>query len=145
VSRENVEIVRRIYASWVPGSSPASTNLLHPKIEWVNPSDAVEPGTRTGIEAFTSITEDLDETIGGLRMEVERLIDAGSRVVVIATMRGRGGASGVDVERRHGAIWSIRDGKAVRFEWFYEADEALRAVGLSEDGSAGSSPHPPVR
>jgi uncharacterized protein len=131
VSRENVEIVRRIYASWVPGSSPAETNLLDPGIEWVNPSAAIEPGTRTGLDAFTAITEELDETIGELHMDVERLVDAGSRVAVIATMRGRGGASGVGVERRHGAVWSIRDGKAVRFEWFYEADEALRAVGVS--------------
>lgn len=52
MSEENVAIVRRIYANWAPGSSPAESNLLHPDIEWVNPSDAVEPGTRAGIEAF---------------------------------------------------------------------------------------------
>jgi len=132
MSRENVEIVRRIYASWAPGSSPAESNLLHPGIEWVNPGDALEPGTRTGIEAFTSITQGLDETIGDLRMDVERLIDAGGRVVAIATMRGHGSASGVDVERRHSAVWTIRHGKAVRFQWFYEPEEALEAVGLSE-------------
>ena len=132
MSQENVEIVRRIYASWAPGSSPAESNLLHPDIEWVNPSDALEPGTRTGIEAFTSITEGLDDTIRDFRMDVERFIDAGDRVVVIATMRGHGSASGVEVERRHGSVWTIRDGKAVRFQWFYEPDEALEAVGLSE-------------
>jgi ketosteroid isomerase-like protein len=132
MSQENVEVVRRIYASWAPGSSPAESNLLHPDIEWVNPSDALEPGTRAGIEAFSSITEELYDTIGDFRMDVERLIDAGGRVVVIATMRGRGGASGVEIERRHGSVWTIRDGKAVRFQWFYQPDEALEAVGLSE-------------
>jgi ketosteroid isomerase-like protein len=132
MSQENVEIVRRIYASWAPGSSPAESNLLHPDIEWVNPSDALEPGTRTGIEAFASITEELDDTIGDLRMDVERLIDAGGRVVAIATMRGRGGASGVEVTRRHGSVWTIQDGKAVRFQWFQKADEAIEAAGISE-------------
>jgi uncharacterized protein len=132
MSQENVEIVRRIYASWGPGSSPAESNLLHPDIVWVNPSYALEPGIRTGIEAFTSITEGLDDTIGNFRMDVERFIDAGDRVAVIATMRGPGSGSGIAVERRHGAIWTIRDGKAVRFEWFYEPDEALAAVGLRE-------------
>jgi uncharacterized protein len=132
MSQENVEIVRRIYASWAPGSSPAESNLLHPDIEWVNPSYALEPGIRTGIEAFTSITEGLDETIGDFRMDVERFIDARDRVVVIATMRGRGSASGVEIERRHGSVWTIRDGKAVRFQWFYEPDEALEAAGLRE-------------
>jgi uncharacterized protein len=132
MSRENVAIVRRIYANWAPGSSPAESNLLHPDIEWVNPSDALEPGTRAGIEAFSSITEGLDETINALRMDVERFIDAGDRVVVIATMRGHGNASGVEIERRHGSVWTIRGGKAVRFQWFHEPDAALEAAGLRE-------------
>jgi|SRR5215216_4160291 len=132
MSQENVEIVRRIYASWAPGSSPAGSKLMHPDIEWVNPRDALEPGTKRGIEAFASITEGLDETIGDLRMDVERFIDAGDRVVVIATMRGHGRSSGVAIERRHGSVWTIRDGKAARFQWFYEPDHALEAVGLSE-------------
>jgi len=127
-----VEVVRRIYASWAPGSSPAESNLLHADIEWVNPSDALERGTRIGIKAFTAITDELDDTIGDFRMDVERLIDAGDRVVVIATMRGRGSTSGIQIERRHGAVWTIRDGKAVRFRWFYEPSEALEAVGLRE-------------
>jgi uncharacterized protein len=132
MSQGNVELVRQIYASWGPGSSPADSNLLHPDIEWVNPSDALEPGTRTGIEAFTSITDELDDTIRDFRMEVERYIDAGDRVVVIATMRGYGGTSGIEIQRRHGSVWTIRECRAVRFQWFYEPNEALEAVGLSE-------------
>jgi uncharacterized protein len=132
MSQENVEIVRRIYASWEPGSSPSESNLLHPEIEWVNPPYAVEPGTRRGIDAFTSITDELDDRFEDFRMEVERLIDVGDRVVVTATMRGRGTGSGVEVENRHGSIWTVRDGRAVRFQWFQEPEEAREAVGLRE-------------
>ena len=132
MSQENVAIVRRIYASWAPGSSPAQSNLLHPDIEWVNPSYALEPGTRTGIKAFSAITGELNETVSDFRMDVERFVDADDRVAVIATMRGRGSGSGVEVENRHGSVWTIRDGKAVRFEWFSEPGEALEAVGLRE-------------
>ena len=57
MSEENVAIVRRIYANWAHGSSPAESNLLHPDIEWVNPSDAVEPGTRAGIEALRGLMQ----------------------------------------------------------------------------------------
>jgi ketosteroid isomerase-like protein len=132
MSQENVEIVRRIYAKWAPGFSPSESNLLHRDIEWVNPPDALEPGTRKGIDAFTSIIEDLDDTIGGFRMDVELLIDVGDRVLVIATMRGHGTGSGVEIDNRHGAVWSIRDGKAVRFQWFHEPAQAFEAVGLRE-------------
>ena len=132
MSQENVEVVRRIYANWAPGSSLSESSLLHPDIEWVNPRYALEPGTRRGIDAFTSITDELDQRFGDFRMEVERLIDVGDRVVVIATMRGRGTGSGVEVENRHGSVWTVRDGKAVRFQWFQEPEEALEAVGLRE-------------
>jgi len=132
MSQENVEIVRRIYSRWAPGSSPADSDLLHPDIEWVNPSNALEPGTRTGIEAFTAITDELHDTIGDFRMEVERCVDVGDRVVVIATMRGYGSTSGVEIQRRHGSVWTIRDGKAVRFQWFHDPDEARAAAGLSD-------------
>jgi hypothetical protein len=47
-------------------------------------------------------------------------------------MRGHGSASRVEVGPRHGSVWTIRDGKAVRFQWFHEPDEALKAVDLRE-------------
>ena len=75
-------------------------------------------------------TCELNETVSDFRMDIERFVDAGDRVAVIATMRGRGSGSGVEVENRHGAVWTIRDGKAVRFEWFSEPGEALEAVGV---------------
>jgi len=132
MSQENVEIVRRIYASWAPGSSPSESNLLHPDIEWVNPPYALEPGTRTGIDDFISITDELDDRFEDFRMDVERLIDVGDRVVVIATMHGRGTGSGIEVENRHGSVWTVCDGTAVRFQWFQDPEEALEAVGLRE-------------
>jgi hypothetical protein len=30
------------------------------------------------------------------------------------------------------ALWTVRDGKAVRFEWFHGASEALEVVELPE-------------
>ena len=132
MSQENVEVVRRIYASWAPGSSLAESGLLHADIEWVNPPYALEPGTRRGIDAFTSITDELDDRFEDFRIEVERLIGVGDRVVVIATMRGRGAGSGVEVENRHGSVWTVRDGKAVRYQWFQEPEEALEAAVLRE-------------
>jgi len=44
--------------------------------------------------------------------------------------RGVGSSVEVDVER--GYVLEVRDGKVVRFAWFNEPLEALRAVGLKE-------------
>ena len=45
---------------------------------------------------------------------------------------GRGRGSGVEVEGRESALWTLRDGKVVRYAWFHEPADALEAAGLSE-------------
>jgi ketosteroid isomerase-like protein len=134
MSEENVEIVRRIYAAWTQGS-PTESGLLDPGIEWVNPDDAVEPGVRVGVEAFGSIVEGLGDTFEDLRVDFDRFIDAGDRVVVIGTLRGRGRESGVEAERRQGYVWTIREGRAVRFEWYNRPEEAFEATGLDPNAA----------
>jgi ketosteroid isomerase-like protein len=130
VSQENVDVVRQIYRVWDAETSPVSSGLLHPEIEWVNSPDAVEPGTRKGLDAFKAAAESVSDTFDGVNVEIEEILDAGERVIVIAMLRGRGRGSGADVERRQGYVWTLRDGKAIRFEWFNTADEALRGAGL---------------
>jgi ketosteroid isomerase-like protein len=130
VSQENVDAVSRIFAVWEAEGSPVPSGLLDPEIEWVNPPDAVEAGTRQGIDAFGTAVDTLAATFDGVHVEIEELFDVGDRVVVVATLRGHGRGSGADIERRQGYIWTFRDGKAVRFEWFTTPDDALIAAGV---------------
>ena len=51
--------------------------------------------------------------------------------VVIARIRGRGRASGLEMDWHQGYIWTVRDGKAVRFRWFNHPADALAAAGLA--------------
>ena len=132
MSEENVEVVRRILEVWGEEGSLMSSGLLDPEVEWVNPPDAVEPGTRRGIDAFDKAAQTVTDTIDGVRLEVDEILDAGERVALLATLYGRGRGSGVEVEFKLSHVWTIRDGKVVRFEWFNSATEALEAAGLSE-------------
>ena len=126
MSDENIEIVRRIYAGW----SDDFAGLLDPEIEWINPPDAVEGGTRKGIESFTAAARSITDTFESSRVDFDEFIDAGDRVVVLGTLRGRGRTSGAEVEREQGYVWTIRDGKAIRFEWFPKQRQAREAAGL---------------
>ena len=130
MSQDNVDVVRHIYAAWGEQGSPVPSGLLDPDIEWVNSPDAVEPGTRRGIDAFGAAAESVEQTFADATVDIDEMLDLGDRVVVLATLRGRGRGSGADVERRQGYVWTIRDGKAVRFEWFNDPDRALRAAGI---------------
>lgn len=66
-------------------------------------------------------------------LEPEEYIDAGDgRVVLLARLSARGQASGVEVERREGIMWTIREGKTVRIDYYSSPDEALEDAGLQE-------------
>ena len=131
MSEENVEVVRRFYAAWSRDEFPGPTDLMDPEIEYVNPDGAVEPGTRRGLAAFRLAVETLFEGWETWQMEPEVFRAVDDQVAVVLRYRGLGRESGVEVEGRESALWTVRDGRVVRYAWFHEPDEALEAAGLS--------------
>jgi ketosteroid isomerase-like protein len=125
VSLENVELVRSIYTLWSK-DEPAG-HLIDPDLEYVNPPYAVEPGVRHGRTTLAKIRDVYPD----FRVEPERFVDAGEHVVVIGVVRGTS-ASGVEAQWRQGYVWTVREGRVVRFRWFNQPSEALAAVGLVE-------------
>jgi|SRR5436190_20597781 len=126
MSESNVEVVRAIYEAWAEGRSAAP--FIDKELEYVNPPDAVEPGTKRGRHYLAKIRDVYPE----LRVEPERYIDAGDDVVVVAKIRGRGRGSGLETQWSQGYVWTIEDGKAIRFRWFNDPGEALEAAGITE-------------
>jgi ketosteroid isomerase-like protein len=125
MSEENVELVRSIYEAWARNES--ARHLIAHELEYVNPPYAVEAGTRHDRRALQKIRDVYPD----FRVEPQRFLDAGEEVVVIGIARGTS-ASGVTAQWRQGYIWTVRDGRAVRFRWFNDPEEALEAVGLAE-------------
>lgn len=125
MSEENVEVVRRIYEAWDRESSAAA--FIAEDVEYVNPSYAVEPGTLRGRKSFGIVRD----TYGDFKIDVEQVLDTdGDEVVVLAHYTASGTGSGVPVSGEQGYVWTVRDGKAVRFCWFQSHSEALSAAGL---------------
>ena len=98
----------------------------------MNPPNAVEPGIRHGLAAFSRAVQDVFEGWETWEIEPERFVPAGERVAVVVRYRARWRASGVDVEAHDSALWTVWDGKVVRYEWFHGPNDALEAVGLRE-------------
>jgi ketosteroid isomerase-like protein len=124
MSRENVEVVRAVYAALQKGDLPPA--LVADDFEYVNPPDAVEPGISRGRDAYAR----LHEIYPDFHVHPERYVDAGEEVVVIATAHATG-ASGVEVKRRLGYVWTVEDGRAIRMRWFSDPAEAFAAAGVS--------------
>jgi ketosteroid isomerase-like protein len=127
MSEQNVELVRRIYDAWDRDES--ARDFIAADVEYVNPSYAVEPGTRQGRRSFSVVRDTYED----FKIRVERFVDTGGDdVVVLARYTASGRGSGVPLEGEHGYVWTVRDGQAVRFRWFSSHAEALEVAGLSE-------------
>jgi ketosteroid isomerase-like protein len=127
MSKENVELVRRIYDAWDRDES--ARDFIAEDVEYVNPSYAVEPGVRHGRASFRVVRETYED----FRIAIERFIDAGGDdVLVLASYTASGRSSGVPLEGEHGYVWTVRDGLAVRFQWFQSHREAREAASLAK-------------
>ena len=129
MSHDNVAVVQSFYAAWARGELPGPPELMDPEIEYANPAGAVEPGVRHGLTAFGQAVEKVFEGWSSWEMEPERFEPAGDRVAVVVRYRARARSSGLEVEGRESALWTVRDGRVVRYEWFHGPGDALESVG----------------
>jgi len=109
-----------------------SPRFLVAEVEWVNPDDAVEPGTRTGVESFNEAIRSVFHAWEDLRFEADRVIDSGDEVVALGQVGGRGRATGIEVAQPHGQVWAFRDGRVVPMRWCNSHWETLEAAGLRD-------------
>ncbi len=139
MSRENVEIVRRIYAAAAHGDAEDALARYDPGVVFDvsrQPLTSLIGGQRIyyGHEGLRSFFRERSEQLVDVEDSYEEIIDAGQHVVVVGALRGRGRASGVPIERASpgAALFTIRDGKVVRVVFFATRDEALEAAGLQD-------------
>lgn len=100
--------------------------LWDPQIEWVNPEDAVERGTRKGVAGMRTVLENLLAGAGaGATVELEELRERGDRVFTRTRIHTRGAASAIEMLGPPvGVVFTIRDERILRIEWHNDVDTA---------------------
>ena len=132
MSRENVEIVRRMLDAYTQGGFAAVAEFVHPDFEMRQIATHFLGGTFRGADAAKSMT-DFTRHFEDFRADPEEFIDAGDdRVVVALRESGRPRGATVELDQLFGIVYTLRDGKIAYMEWFNSPAEALKAVGLEE-------------
>ena len=114
------------------GDLEASFRLSQADIEWVVARE--HPNARTLVrgEAVAEYQREWQKTLPGIRVTLDRVLDAGETVVAIGTVRGRGNQSGADISVPIGFVFTFRDGLIARVQEYLNPAKALEAVGLAE-------------
>jgi ketosteroid isomerase-like protein len=133
MSQENVEIVRRAHQAFNDRDLDALLASFTDDAEWRligGFADLIGTEFRGHEELRRLFNEWVDNL--GLQGKMEAVLEADDRVVVMLRVTGAGGASGVPTTIRSGNVYFFRDGKISAVDSYYEASQALEAVGLSE-------------
>jgi ketosteroid isomerase-like protein len=108
-----VKLVRRIIEALNRGDVDGMLARMHPDFEW-RPLEA-SPVARVyrGREQVRRYVEDRLTTFDVVRLDLEDPTELADRVVAMVRGRGRGRASGVELDTRFCQVWTVRCGMAV--------------------------------
>ena len=131
MSQENVEVLRAFFAAWNAGDMDALRELQDPSVIMHAPKGWPEPGPEVGRDAVMRQFERLRTAWEADWVEpTGDFIDAGDRAFVRFIWHTAGQVPGSDMAFTH--VATVRDGRIVRNEYFWDYAEALKAVGLEE-------------
>jgi ketosteroid isomerase-like protein len=129
VSEENVERVRESY-EFVEREHKPDFDLLHPDILWHTREDLPDTTTHRGHDGAATLLAEWYGAFDDLHVDVEDLIDAGDRVVVVLRLHGRAGGSTHEVDMSETHVVTVSDGKVTEIHEYPTKAEALNVVGL---------------
>ncbi|MGO8750586.1 MAG: nuclear transport factor 2 family protein [Thermoguttaceae bacterium] len=129
MGKSNIDIMRRGYDLFAKGDFARLP--FDPQIEWIEPDVEGLPhsGTHHGSEAvINEIFEPTFDKLDDFHLECDQFLDAGDHVVVTGRFLGRGKDTGNDLNATFVHVWTLRNGKAVRFQNYTDTANWLRAL-----------------
>ena len=132
MSETNVELVLAGHEAYNAGDLDALMELCAPDIEaFPDSSVFLEADQLRGRDEFRSWLEEINSAWISARQDtIEALALGGDRIVHRGEWGGKGAASGIETVSSITSIWTIRDGQITRVEYFFDHEQALKAMGL---------------
>jgi ketosteroid isomerase-like protein len=140
VSQQNLDLVRSaMFPEGVDLVELASGGRFHevldldsfaPDVEVMFATPAGPPTEYSGIDGLLDGWQDWLLPWERYEVRIDELVDAGERVVALATLRGRTRHDGVELAQPAAAVVTVVDGRFTRVEFHLDQREALEAAGL---------------
>jgi uncharacterized protein len=131
MSRENVQIVRGLYEAFGRGDVPSVLSQMDQGIEW-NEAENFIYADRNPYLGPQAVLEGVFMRLGseweGFTVTPSEWLDAGDRVVVLGTYSGTHKVTGKQVRAQYAHIWSLRDGRVVRFQQYTDTKQFAETV-----------------
>jgi ketosteroid isomerase-like protein len=118
---EGSEFAERVYAAINARDREAIKALSAPDIVVVTTVEAYR-----GAESVLEWLDEGDDAFDDFSVELLDVEELGGHVVASMCQRGRGKASGAEVDHRFTHVWTLRGGRAIRLQSFARYADAVR-------------------
>ena len=136
MSQENMKVVRAIFEAWNAGD--LAPELYDPDVIVQTEEEWPEPGPFVGREAVMGWFEQVREAWDADALEpISDLIDVADHVVARLIWRGVG--QGPESNMEFTCVYTVRKGRIIYMEFFWDHAKALETLGQSEQDAQADS------
>ena len=113
------------------GNIPAVLELFDPSVEWVAAKNS-PLGDRSLYRGLSQVVEGVFTRIGlefpGLAIQVDELLDAGDKVVMLGRYHGVRKATGKGFHAPVAHDWTMTDGRAIKFQQYLDTYQVAQTA-----------------
>jgi ketosteroid isomerase-like protein len=138
---QNIETVRSMYTALLRGDISGVLQQMDESIVFQMPGSGAIPtsGTRRGLREVERFFEDLRSLVEFTVFEIREFIAQGNRVVALLHYEGRYKPTGKGFASDAAALWTIGNGRAIRFQEFTDTETLARAARAGGQHSFGAA------
>ena len=131
MSEENVGIVRRAMQAFNEGGIGTETSLsfFDAAVVFEEPPEQPAPRVARGRDEVARMFGEFDAAWAEHRSELEEIRSLDPQRVLALSIEHFRGRDGIELDQPAGTIFTLRGGKIVRMQAFWDRESALRAVG----------------
>ena len=125
----NVEIVRELYEAFAAADRNRIRAVFADDIEWLQMDGFPNGGRWVGADVvFNNVLDKLNATWDNWKSIGEEYLDAGDQIVVLGYYSGMHKISGGSFKALFAHVYTLVDGKIVRFEQFTDTAKIVEAT-----------------
>src|SRR5579872_904606 len=131
-SDRNVATVKGAYEAFKRQDIPGVLAAFDPNIEWTTPAEIPFGGTVYGHEGVLGFFQTLPRYYAELRVEPDYYVASDDKVVAVGHHRGKT-VAGEPFELDFAMVWTMRDGKAIRFREYNDSGKMIAILGAGAE------------
>jgi ketosteroid isomerase-like protein len=126
---ENKQIIENGYKCFATGDIPGLLETFDENIEWKEAEGFPYGGTYTGVNAIVeNVFMKLGSEWEGFSAVPDEILDAGDKIVALGNYSGKFNASGKSMKVPFAHVWTLRDGKIVKFVQYTDTLKVAEAL-----------------